>query len=143
TAQDLADDLRRFLDGQPIQARPTPTWERVQKWVRRNPAQAALLAAGAAVLITLIVALFPEAKNQRDLAEKRQGLAELAQAKSAREEKHAEEMRLSRDEALEQKAIAEKNQRKAQLEEARASRLTGDSQEDRGMHDEAARAYRK
>ncbi|HEY7155654.1 MAG TPA: protein kinase [Gemmataceae bacterium] len=142
TAQDLADDLRRFLDGQPIQARPTSTWERAHKWVRRNPALAALLVAGVVVLITLIVALFREAKNQRDLAEKQRGLTALAQAKSAREEMHAEEMRHSRDAALVQKEIAEKNQRDAQLQAARASRLTGDSQEDRGMHEEAARAYR-
>src|SRR5262249_55841491 len=78
TAQDLADALRRFLDGKPIQARPTPLWERVLKWVRRRPAQAALLAAGAAVLITLIVALVRETKNQHHLAE-------LAQAELVRE----------------------------------------------------------
>jgi eukaryotic-like serine/threonine-protein kinase len=136
TAQDLADDLRRFLDGQPIQARPTPLWERVLKWVRRRPAQAALLAAGAAVLLTLIVALVRETKNQHHLAE-------LAQAESEREKKHAEEMRASRDEAWRQKEIAETNLREAQLQAARASRLTGDIQEDRGMHEEARRAYHK
>jgi eukaryotic-like serine/threonine-protein kinase len=136
TAQDLADDLRRFLDGQPIQARPTPLWERVLKWVRRRPAQAALLAAGAAVLIILIVALVRETKNQ-------QHLAELAQVESAREKEHTEEMRKSRDEAWHQKEIAETNQREAQLQAARASRLTGDIQEDGGMHEKAQRAYRK
>ncbi|HTU23522.1 MAG TPA: serine/threonine-protein kinase [Gemmataceae bacterium] len=136
TAQNLADDLRRFLDGQPIQARPTPLWERVLKWVRRRPAQAALFAAGAAVLITLIVALAREAKNQHHLAE-------LAQAESSREKKHVEEMRASRDKAWRQKEIAEANQRQAQLQAARASRLTGDIQEDRGMHEEARRAYHK
>jgi eukaryotic-like serine/threonine-protein kinase len=39
----LADDLRRFLDGVPIQARPTPLWERGLKWARRRPAIVALL----------------------------------------------------------------------------------------------------
>jgi WD40 repeat protein/serine/threonine protein kinase/Tfp pilus assembly protein PilF len=38
----LADDLRRFLDGEPVQARPTPAWERLGKWARRRPAVAAL-----------------------------------------------------------------------------------------------------
>jgi WD40 repeat protein len=44
SAQDLADDLGRFLAGETIQARRTPAWERLVKWVRRRPAPAALLA---------------------------------------------------------------------------------------------------
>lgn len=43
TAGDLAADLRRFLAGQPIHARPTPWWERGWKWVRRHPTIALLL----------------------------------------------------------------------------------------------------
>jgi YD repeat-containing protein len=38
SAADLAADLRAFLDGRPIQARPTPRWERAWKWSRRRPA---------------------------------------------------------------------------------------------------------
>jgi serine/threonine protein kinase len=34
SAQELAEDLRRFLDGKPIGARKTGAWERVQKWFR-------------------------------------------------------------------------------------------------------------
>src|SRR5262245_11400193 len=45
SAAALADDLRRFLDGTPIQARPTGTMELVGKWARRHPAVAALLVA--------------------------------------------------------------------------------------------------
>jgi WD40 repeat protein len=37
----LAEDLRRFLAGEPIQARPTSLWEQGGKWVRRRPALAA------------------------------------------------------------------------------------------------------
>jgi WD40 repeat protein len=40
----LAEDLRRFLAGEPIRARPVRAWERVAKWVKRRPAIAALLA---------------------------------------------------------------------------------------------------
>ena len=42
TAGALADDLRRYLAGRPIVARPVPAWERAAKWARRRPATAAL-----------------------------------------------------------------------------------------------------
>ena len=44
TAAELADDLRRFVEGDPILARPTPAWERAWKWGKRRPAIVALLA---------------------------------------------------------------------------------------------------
>lgn len=44
SAQDLADDLQRFLDHKPIQARPATTWERGRKWIRRHPGISALTA---------------------------------------------------------------------------------------------------
>ncbi|MGE3803878.1 MAG: protein kinase [Gemmataceae bacterium] len=43
TAAELADDLRRFLDGVPIRARPVGGLERAWKWSRRHPAAAALI----------------------------------------------------------------------------------------------------
>jgi tetratricopeptide (TPR) repeat protein len=50
----LADDLHRYLAGEPIRARRTPAWERAVKWVRRHPTAATLLATAAAVLIGLV-----------------------------------------------------------------------------------------
>jgi WD40 repeat protein len=44
TAQELADDLRRFRQGEPIRARPVGLLERAVKWVRRRPALASLSA---------------------------------------------------------------------------------------------------
>ena len=38
TAQELADDLRRFLDHKPIRARRPSLWERAVKWARRHQA---------------------------------------------------------------------------------------------------------
>jgi eukaryotic-like serine/threonine-protein kinase len=58
SASDLADDLRRFLEGRPIQARPAKPWQRLWKWARRRPAAATLIAASASVLI-FAIALFP------------------------------------------------------------------------------------
>ena len=48
----LADDLRRFLDGEPIVARPVTRFERAVKWARRKPQIAALIA-----LVALTAAL--------------------------------------------------------------------------------------
>src|SRR5438552_313264 len=45
TAQEFADDLRRFHDGKPIKARAPGIPERLQRWCRRNPLAAGLLLA--------------------------------------------------------------------------------------------------
>jgi serine/threonine-protein kinase len=51
TAESLAEDLRRFLADEPIQARPVGAMERGWRWCRRNPALAGSLAAAAAALV--------------------------------------------------------------------------------------------
>jgi WD40 repeat protein/serine/threonine protein kinase len=57
-AGSLADDLRRFLEGAPIQARPAPGWKRAGKWARRRPAAAVLVAFGLLTLTALLVGLW-------------------------------------------------------------------------------------
>jgi WD40 repeat protein/serine/threonine protein kinase len=54
SASALADDLRRFLGGEPIVARPAPPWERAIKWARRRPAIAALVVAVHVLLASLL-----------------------------------------------------------------------------------------
>jgi WD40 repeat protein len=55
TAGDLADDLRRFIEGRPIAARPIGRAGRLWRWARRNPVTAALT--GAVAALVLVVAI--------------------------------------------------------------------------------------
>ena len=57
SAQALADDLRRYMSGEPIQARPTPLWERGAKWARRRPVKALSLLLGTAAAACAIGAV--------------------------------------------------------------------------------------
>ena len=54
TARDLAAELRRFLRGEPIRARPAGPLELTWRWCRRRPAIAALLGISAVLLVTVI-----------------------------------------------------------------------------------------
>jgi formylglycine-generating enzyme required for sulfatase activity len=55
SAEDLANDLRRFQAGEPIRARAVGAAERTWKWVRRWPALSALLAVVPLAMVGLLV----------------------------------------------------------------------------------------
>jgi len=71
SARDLADDLRRYLGGEPIRARRTPPQERAAKWARRHPTAASLVALAAASLVAIAFAAshYNSASVQRELRE--------------------------------------------------------------------------
>lgn len=73
TADDMADDLRRFLDGRPVLARPVGPGERFAKWVRRNPRVATLAGLLAAAVAAGLVGM---AAYQHRLAEQRDRIAD-------------------------------------------------------------------
>jgi hypothetical protein len=54
TADGLAMDLQRYLDNEPVVARPPSRWYRLRKLVHRNKA---VFAAGAAVAVALVIGL--------------------------------------------------------------------------------------
>src|SRR5262249_33688991 len=79
TAGALAEDLHRFLRGEPIVARPATAVERVVKWVRRRPALAALaVVSGVAALAVVgtLVSLYYHGQL-------RESLTLVSQAKEA------------------------------------------------------------
>ncbi len=58
SAAELAADLGRFLNGEPIQARPVGTWERGAKWAKRNPAMALLVAVSLVAVLSMAGGVF-------------------------------------------------------------------------------------
>jgi WD40 repeat protein/tRNA A-37 threonylcarbamoyl transferase component Bud32 len=84
SAAALADDLRRFLDGRAIVARPVGPLELAWRWCRRHPAPAGLSAAVvlvAALGLAGILWQWREAVRARDLASRRAA----AEARARRE----------------------------------------------------------
>ena len=67
SAEMLAADLRRFVEGRPVHARPIGTLGRVRRWAHRNPAIASLTAA--LLLVVLSSFLLVSAKWREAVAE--------------------------------------------------------------------------
>lgn len=79
TAEDLAEELRRFLRGEPIRSRPIGRWEYLRRWCRRNPLSTGLIAGLAAVLLIGVAAtttFVMRAESERQRFEEQQRTVE-------------------------------------------------------------------
>jgi len=93
SALEMADDLRRFLGGEPIRARPVGRTEKLARWARRNPIVASLTAAVVLLLlaVTAVAVSFGLYQRQanhdlfdaKETAEKNQREAEVRAASLA------------------------------------------------------------
>lgn len=75
TARELAEDLERFLQGEPIRARPAGRTERLWRWARRKPTVASLLSATAVLLLLMA---FSAVLFRRDILDNNAHAARLA-----------------------------------------------------------------
>ena len=115
-AEDLAADLRRFLKGEPILARPAGLCERGWRWAKRHPAITSLLAVivgGTALSLFLITWQWQRAVVARQEATARaraesqaRASAEQAQRDEARARAAEEGQRKRAEAALEKAEVA-------------------------------------
>jgi serine/threonine protein kinase len=111
TAQELADDLKRFLEDRPIRARPPTLWQKTYKWSRRHRA---LVTVGVVALAVIsIVGLASTALVWR--AYRAEGV-QLARAERAEESTRADADRARQGEEKARRSDAEARKRLGQLE---------------------------
>jgi len=134
TADAMAEDLRRYLDDEPVLARRTTAVERYARWARRNPWVAGLGAVLTGVLVLATAASLAVAGRMALLAERQQRAAESergARLEAQASQRQAESNRRLADEARgaavaalkeadTQRVRAETNLKEADAEQRRA-----------------------
>jgi WD40 repeat protein len=116
--QELADDLRRWLEGEPIRARQCGTMERLVRWCRREPRLAALGAVLIVCLLTVAVVATRSALRLRDSKQRIAADRTLAEERAKAAGKHAE---VAQDQAR-QAATEAETARQARNEAAQRAR---------------------
>jgi serine/threonine protein kinase len=111
--QELADDLRRWLEREPITARRLGLVERAARWVKKEPKLAVTTTIAAALLIAVAVVLAVSAETQRRL----NGELTQTNSKLAGETREKDAALTAKGEALASER-AEKEQKQRQLTRA-------------------------
>jgi WD40 repeat protein/lipoprotein NlpI len=124
TAQELADDLQRFLDDKPIRARRATLVQKTRKWTRRHPG---VVATATAALIVVVLALAVSnvlitwEKNQKaDALRDKETALDLAQTNFEEAHRQKKAAQASFEEADRQKKAAQKQEGIAEAEAQRA-----------------------
>jgi eukaryotic-like serine/threonine-protein kinase len=102
TAEALADDLERWLGGNPVCARPVSPLGRAWRWCRRNPLRVSLVGIGLASSIATMIAV-ERAWYAAELRLERDG-KEIARAAAVEAQGQAEEARNRETQAKEKEA---------------------------------------
>jgi WD40 repeat protein len=95
SAKDLADDLERFLNNEPIRARSISQFARISKWCRRHPGRAVAMLGGlAGVAIVFGISLLYNARltNQLEIIRQKEQIARDRE-REARERAYVSDMR--------------------------------------------------
>jgi serine/threonine protein kinase/WD40 repeat protein len=100
TAQELADDLERFLDDEPIRARPISPLELLARWSRHNKGLAASLAVITALVVCMAIGSTVVAGYFRRVASEKSNLAEYNRLLAIDEEAERRRAEGARTEAL-------------------------------------------
>ncbi|MBM4046816.1 MAG: hypothetical protein FJ279_17045 [Planctomycetes bacterium] len=124
TAMELAEDIRRYLDGQPITARPTSLWYRTRKHMVRHKAVAGVTAA-AAVLVVALLAGWIVTLNHRTRQAESAAEAERLAKTEARQSADAE--RAAKEQAKQSAAAERAAKEDAQAEEQKAKKSLAES----------------
>ncbi|HMP04115.1 MAG TPA: serine/threonine-protein kinase, partial [Gemmatales bacterium] len=101
TTEVLAEDLRNFLDGKPITARPVGRLERTVKWCRRYPAVATLLVVSTlAAIIASGLAWWAVAAERQAAANEKLAEDRLVQVEAERNNVEAEKKKVEEEKRI-------------------------------------------
>jgi WD40 repeat protein/serine/threonine protein kinase len=122
-ANALADDLRRYLMGEPIKARPVSAWGRSVKWARRHPSLALLgtvTIAATVALVTVLSVAYARVTEAVDQKENEARTARQARAQEAQERQRAEKL-AAENEKGRKEAVQRNEELKREAERTRRS----------------------
>lgn len=133
TAQELADDLERFLESRPIRARPLGPLGRMVKWAHRQPVVASLLGLLLVVVgvgFSLVTWKWLEARYEWQRAESQQHQTEQALGAAQQARREAEEKQREAEHAESRATASATAENKARR---KADRMAGVLALDRGQ----------